>query len=198
MVRTGVAAVLGLALATAADARPHKYEIDPEHLSIGFLVDHVGFSKVLGLFRSASGSYVFDEDTATLSELRIVIETASVYTNHRKRDDHLKSADFLNSAEFPRMVFTAKGAKNTNERNFIVEGQLELLGRTQPVSLQVTWNKSGEHPMSGGLFSRKDYAMGVSARGSFRRSEFGMKYGVDNGLVGDIVEIIIEFEAKRK
>lgn len=195
------AAVLSLALvglAPAAQARPYKYEIDPEHLSIGFLVDHVGFSKVLGMFRSGSGSFVFDEDTGTLSDLLVVIDTTSVFTNHRKRDDHLKSADFLNSAEFPRMVFTASGAKNSQERNFIIEGQLELLGRTQPVILQATWNKSGEHPMGGGLFGRKPYAMGVSARGSFQRSAFGMKYGVDNGWVGDVVELIIEFEAKRQ
>ncbi|MBN9429965.1 MAG: YceI family protein [Burkholderiales bacterium] len=187
-----------LSLPQMAQARPQKYEIDPEHLSIGFLVDHVGFSKVLGLFRSASGSFVFDEDTGTLSDLRVVVDTASVFTNHRKRDEHLKSADFLNSAEFPRMIFTATGAKNSQERNFIIEGRLELLGRAQPVTLQATWNKSGEHPMGGGLFSRKPYAMGVSARGSFQRSAFGMKYGVDNGWVGDIVELIIEFEATRQ
>jgi len=185
-------------LATQAVAKPARYEIDPEHLSLGFLVDHVGFAKVLGMFRAGNGSYVFDEQTGTLSNVRIEIDSASVFTNHRKRDDHLKSADFLNSAEFPKMVFTAEGARRTSDRSFTVDGQLELLGRRSPVSLQATWNKSAEHPMGGGLFGGKPYAMGVSMRGSFARSAYGMKYGVDNGWVGNTVELIIEFEAKRQ
>lgn len=191
--------VAALALATTpALAKPQRYDIDPEHLSIGFLVDHVGFAKVLGMFRAGNGSYVFDEQAGTLSNVRIEIDSASVFTNHRKRDDHLKSADFLNSAEFPKMVFTAEGARRTGDRSFTVDGQLELLGRRSPVSLQATWNKSAEHPMGGGLFGGKPYAMGVSMRGSFARSAYGMKYGVDNGWVGDTVELIIEFEAKRQ
>lgn len=191
-------AALALAAAQGLAAKPARYQIDPEHLSIGFLVDHVGFAKVLGMFRAGKGSYVFDEQTGALSEVRIEIDTTSVYTNHRKRDEHLKSPDFLNSAEFPKMTFTADGARRTGERSFVIDGHLELLGRRNPVTLQATWNKSGEHPLGGGMFAAKPWAMGVSARGSFRRSAYGMKYGVDNGWVGDEVELIIEFEAKRE
>jgi polyisoprenoid-binding protein YceI len=115
-----------------------------------------------------------------------------VFSNYAKRDQHLKSADFLNSAEFPRMVFTAAGAKRTGERTFEIAGQLELLGRSQPLTLNATWNKSGTSPID------KYYIMGVSARGSFKRSAYGMRYGVDNGWVGDEVALIIEFEARRK
>jgi len=193
-------AIAALALVTAQDlaAKPARYDIDPDHLSVGFLVDHVGYAKVLGMFRAGSGSYVFDEQTGALSSVRIEIDTASVFTNHRKRDDHLKSADFLNSAEFPKMTFTADGARRTGDRTFVIDGQLEILGRRNPVTLQATWNKSGEHAMGGGLFSAKPYAMGVSARGSFKRSAWGMRYGADNGWVGDTVELIIEIEAKRE
>ena len=101
-------------LATApAQAQAARYEIDPDHLTVAFLVDHIGYAKVLGMFRSARGSYRFDEATATLSEVRIEVETASVFSNQRKRDDHLKGPDFLNSGEFPRMVFTAAAARRT-------------------------------------------------------------------------------------
>lgn len=162
-------------------------------LGIGFLVDHVGYAKVLGMFRGASGSFTFDEQTGALSGLKIEIDTASIFTNHRKRDDHLKSPDFLNTAEFPKMTFTAAGARRTGERTFAIDGQLTLLGKTQPVTLNATWNKSGEYP-----FGDKHYAMGISARGSFKRSAFGMMYAVENGWVGDVVELIIEFEAKRQ
>lgn len=179
-----------------AQAQAAHYQLDPDHITVAFLVDHIGYAKVLGMFRSARGSYRFDEATATLSEVRIEVETASVFSNQRKRDDHLKGPDFLNSGEFPRMVFTATSARRTGERSFEVAGQLELLGKSQPLTLQATWNKSADSPMGGPL--RKPYVMGVSARGSFKRSAYGMNYGVANGWVGDEVPLIIEFEAVRQ
>jgi polyisoprenoid-binding protein YceI len=191
-VRTLCAAFLLTLAAASARAEPARYELDPEHLTVAFLADHIGYAKVLGLFRAARGSYSFDEATAALSQVRIEIDTQSVFSNYAKRDQHLKSADFLNSAEFPRMVFTAADAKRTGDRTFEITGQLELLGRTQPLTLNATWNKSGPSPID------KAYIMGVSARGSFKRSAYGMRYGVDNGWVGDEVALIIEFEARRK
>lgn len=191
-------AALSLAAAPAARAEPATYEIDPEHLSIGFLVEHVGYASVLGMFRAASGSYVFDEATGELRDVQVVVETASVFTGHDKRDGHLRSADFLDCAEFPRMTFTAAKARRDGERKFVIEGQLELLGRSRPMVLEATWNKSADSPIGGSLFGGKPYVMGVSARGSFRRSSYGMTYGVDNGWVGDEVRLIVEFEAKRR
>ncbi|MGE0429791.1 MAG: YceI family protein [Hydrogenophaga sp.] len=181
---------------TPAQAQAARYEIDPDHLTVAFLVDHIGYAKVLGMFRSARGSYRFDEASATLSDVRIEVETASVFSNQPKRDDHLKGPDFLNSGEFPRMVFTASGAKRTAERTFEIAGQLELLGKKLPLTLQATWNKSAESPLGG--FGGKPYVMGVSARGSFKRSTYGMNYAVSNGWVGDEVPLIIEFEAIRQ
>lgn len=187
-----LAALLACAILPQAQAAPARYQLDPEHISMGFLVDHLGYGKVLGMFRAARGTYTFDEDSATLSDVRIEVDTRSVFTNHAKRDQHLTSADFLNANEFPRMVFTATSARKTGERSFEIAGQLELLGRSQPLTLTATWNKSGVSPID------KTYVMGVSARGSFKRSAYGMNYGVSNGWVGDEVPLIIEFEAKRQ
>jgi polyisoprenoid-binding protein YceI len=183
-------------LMSTAHAQAARYELDTDHTTVAFLVDHIGYAKVLGMFRSARGSYRFDEATATLAEVRIEVETASVFSNQRKRDDHLKGPDFLNSGEFPKMVFTATGAKRTGDKTFDISGQLELLGKSQPLTLQATWNKSAESPLGGPL--GKPYVMGVSARGSFKRSAYGMNYAVANGWVGDEVPLIIEFEAIRK
>jgi polyisoprenoid-binding protein YceI len=196
---TSVAALaIALSSLTAAPAQAQaaRYDIDPDHLTVAFLVDHVGYAKVLGLFRSARGSYRFDEASGALSDVRIEVETASVFSNQRKRDEHLKGPDFLNSGEFPRMVFTASSAKRSGDRDFEIAGQLEVLGKTQPLTLKATWNKSAESPLGG--IGSKPYVMGVSARGSFKRSAYGMNYAVANGWVGDEVDLIIEFEAVRK
>jgi polyisoprenoid-binding protein YceI len=179
-------------------AEAKRYEIDPEHLSIGFLVEHIGYSKVLGMFRKASGSYTFDEASGELSNVLVTIESESVFSNHRKRDEHLRSADFLNSAEFPQIIFRAERATPGEGRRYRIQGELELLGQALPLTLEATWNKSAEYPFGGGLFGGKSYVMGVSARASFQRSAYGMTYSVDNGWVGDEVELIIEFEARRQ
>lgn len=192
---------LGLVLvfvAATVTAEPQRYSIDPEHLSIGFLVEHIGYASVLGMFRKAEGAYTFDEQTGELSDVRIVVDTESVFSNHRKRDEHLRSADFLNSAEFPQMVFTADTATRRDGREYLVEGRLELLGQSHPLTLEATWNKSAEYPMGGGVFGGKPYVMGVSIRGSFERGDHGMSYALDNGWVGNEVELIIEFEARRE
>jgi len=183
-------------LSSPAHAQTARYELDPEHTTVAFLVDHIGYAKVLGMFRAVQGSYRFDEAAAALSEVRIEVDTASVFSNLRSRDDHLKGPDFLNSGQFPKMVFTSKGAQRTGERTFDIAGELELLGKKQPLTLQATWNKSAVSPL--GSFGRKPYVMGVSARGSFKRSAFGMNYAVANGWVGDDIPLIIEFEAIRK
>lgn len=195
LLAAGAVALAGLSMPLPASAQPARYEIDPEHFSVGFLVDHIGYARVLGLFRTARGSYQFDEKTGTLSDVRIEVETASVFTNHRKRDDHLKGPDFLNSGEFPKMVFSAGQAERKGERDFVVNGQLDLIGKTRPVTLNLRWNKSSTYEM--GSFN-KPYVMGVSGRGSFRRSEFGMMYAVENKWVGDEVELMVEFEARRQ
>lgn len=186
-------AVMASALvARAAAAEPARYELDPAHTTIAFLVEHAGYAKTLGQFLRATGSYTFDDAAGLVSDVRVVVETASVDTHHEARDRHLASRDFLNSESHPEMVFTAASARRTSESTFVVTGELSLLGTRRPLTLDATLNKSAPYP-----FGDRAEAMGVSARGTLKRSEFGMTYGVADDLVGDEVEIVIEFEARR-
>jgi polyisoprenoid-binding protein YceI len=193
-------ALAGLVLllaAAPARAELARYVLDPEHVSVGFLVEHVGYAKTLGMFRKTTGEYRFDEATGRLEGLRIEIDAASVYTAHDKRDQHLRSGDFLDVKRFPKLVYTARSAKRRGERSFVIEGELGLLGQRRPVTLEATWNKSAPYPLLLAPLQRAT-VMGVSARGSFRRSDFGMMYAVENGWVGDEIELIIELEARRQ
>jgi polyisoprenoid-binding protein YceI len=186
-------AAAALLTSGSALAAPAKFTIDPAHLSIGFMAAHIGYAKTLGFFRKAEGAFTFDEETGALTELEVVVDTGSVFTNHEERDKHLQSRDFLNTRSYPQMVFTASSARRTGEHTFTVDGELSLLGVTKPLTLEATVNKAAEYPIDG-----KPYVMGVSATGVVKRSEFGMSYGVDNGWVGDEVTIIVEFEARRQ
>ena len=181
-----------------ARAEPAAYRVDPDHSQIGFLVDHIGFARVLGKFTDVSGEYTFDEAAPSVSGLRIVVRTESVWTGHAERDAHLRGKDFLDVARFPEMVFVGRRAEATGPRTGRVEGDLTLLGQTRPVTLDVTWNRSGRYPFGGGLLGSPNYVTGISARGSIRRSEFGMTYAVENGWVGDKVDLILEVEAIRQ
>ena len=193
-----LAIALPLALAGRAEAAPAQYKIDPEHMAFGFLVSHIGYASTLGMFREASGGFTFDEETRALSDLTITIKSASVFTSHDKRDAHLRGPDFLNAKEFPDIRFVMTKAEPMGERTGKVTGNLTLLGVSKPVTLDVTWNKSAEYPFGGGVLSKPNYVTGISARGSVKRSDFGMTYGVDNGMVGDTIDLIIELEAIRQ
>jgi polyisoprenoid-binding protein YceI len=189
-------ALIAVVLASAsrpAIAESRRYDIDPEHVVVAFMVEHIGFARVLGSFLEVNGSYVFDEDTGTLSDVQVSVRTASVDSHHEERDEHLRSDDFLDARAYPEMTFTAASARPIGERQFEVSGSLSLLGVSRPLTLMATWNKSGDYPIG-----RNAYAMGVSARGVLQRADFGMDYAVDNGWVGNEVEILIEFEAQRQ
>lgn len=181
--------VLAALTTTSVDAAPRTYEIDPEHATIAFLVDHIGFAKVLGQFTETSGQFVFDEETRELGDVLIEIDAAKVFTNDTRRDKHVISKDFLDAKANPAISFRASGGVVESDRTGKVTGDLTIRGVTQPITLDVTWNKSGPYP-----FGHKKHTIGVSARGTVVRSEFGMTYAL-GGIVGDEVDLIIEIEA---
>jgi polyisoprenoid-binding protein YceI len=187
--------VMLLLLAGQAMAEPAEFRIDPDHFSIGFLVEHVGYADTLGQFLEASGHFTYDEADNELSQGTVIVQADSVFTNHERRDEHLRNDDFLDADRHATIRFEATAWRpgEDDPRQGTLEGELTLLGKTRPVSLDVTLNKAGEYP-----FGHGGYTLGVSARATIRRSEWGMNYAVENGLVGDEVDLIFEFEAIRQ
>ncbi|UKJ77238.1 YceI family protein [Azospirillum brasilense] len=176
-----------VALPMTVQAAPVAYKLDPAHTAVVFIVDHLGFSKAVGSFNTVAGELSFDKDAADKSSLSVTIDTTSIDTNHAKRDEHLKSPDFFNVKEFPKLTFKSTKIEKTGDKTGKLHGDLTLLGVTKPVVLDVTFNKDGVSPAS------KQETVGFSARGTIKRSDFGMKYGVPN--IGDDIQIIIESEA---
>ena len=176
-------------------AEDDLYILDETHLSIGFLVDHAGYARTLGMFTRASGSFKYDDDNSLVSDIEIIIDTSSVFTNHDKRDSHLKSPDFLNVDQYPEMTFKAD-INDLKLNPGKIAGNLTLLGITKPLILNATINKIDIYPFRVGLSKPK--VMGVSATATFKRSDFGMNYAVKKKLVGDEIDLIIEFEARKQ
>jgi polyisoprenoid-binding protein YceI len=190
--RLALATLCAAGLTGAAQAEPHTYEIDPSHASIAFLVDHIGYAKTLGQFLKTSGSFVFDEETRELGEVKVVVDATSVFSNDEARDKHIRNSDFLDSGSNPEITFTASGGQATGETSGTVTGDLNIRGVSNPVTLDVTLNKADAYP-----FGHGQHTLGISARATIKRSEWGMTYAL-GGLVGDEVDLIIEVEAIRQ
>jgi polyisoprenoid-binding protein YceI len=174
-------------------AAPATYRIDPEHFSIAFLVEHAGYERLIGQFTKAEGEFVYDEETHRLHSARVDVRADSVFTNHDKRDSHVRSGDFLDAKAHPVVRFVARQYRADGAAGGTLTGDLTLRGQTHPVQLQVTLNKAAPYP-----FGHRKYTLGISATATIRRSRWGMSYAVENGLVGDEVKLLFELEALRE
>jgi polyisoprenoid-binding protein YceI len=184
------AAVLPL----AAAAQTESYTIDPYHTVPYFEVDHLGFATMRGRFDRATGKLTIDHAAKTGS-IEISIPTATVNTGDtdrgsrpRTRDEHLKNADFFNVSEFPSITYKSTKVVFKGDNPATVEGNLTLLGVTKPVTLTVERWKCGPDIRTQG----KRYQCGGNATGAFKRSEFGMKYGLPTAI-GDEVKLWMSF-----
>ena len=178
--------------ALPAQAEPRDYRIDPSHFSIVFNAMHIGYAPTWGLFLKGEGGFTYDEETRELSDLSVTIDAGSVFSNDERRDGHLRSDDFLSAEAHPSITFQMTDAQAKTETTGTVTGDLTLRGVTKPVTLDVTLNKIGPYPFGG------TYVIGISASTVLKRSDFGMTYAVENGLVGDEIVIRIDLEAIRE
>jgi polyisoprenoid-binding protein YceI len=117
---------------------PGLYEIDTDHSSIRFVARHIAMSRVYGQFQEFSGQIHIAEPFAH-SQIEVLIDAASVYTNVAKRDDHLRSADFLDVARFPKLHFTSHRFSRPGGNRWLIDGELTLHGMTSDVQLDATY-----------------------------------------------------------
>jgi polyisoprenoid-binding protein YceI len=192
MKRITLAAAL-LVLPPLAAAQTETYALDPYHTIPHFSLEYHGYGTFYGRFDKTSGKFTIDR-AARKASLELTVETASVNTgysekvgNQRPRDEHLKSADFFNVAEFPRMTFKASDVKFDGDNPTEISGQVTLLGVTRPLALKLERWVCKDNP-----FSKKPMC-GGNASGAIKRSGFGMKYLPQ--AVGDEVRVHVVFEA---
>jgi polyisoprenoid-binding protein YceI len=168
--------------ALAADS----YTVDPFHTFPHFTINHLGFSTMHGRFDKSSGKVTLDR-AAKNGSVEIAIETASVSTGYVKRDEHLRSPDFFNAAEFPNITFKSTAMHFKGDVPASVDGNLTISGVTKPVTLTIDEFNCGTNSMN-----KKDEC-GAAASAQIRRSDFGVKYGLP--AVGDDVKLVFEIEA---
>jgi polyisoprenoid-binding protein YceI len=174
-------------------AAPVTYAIDPIHSFPNFSVGHLGMTNIHGRFDRMTGKITVDPAAKT-GAMEVKIQTASVNTGDakradgaRSRDEHLRTPDFFNTAEFPEMVFKSTKLNFAGDKVESVEGTLTLLGVSKPVKLNVSSFNCGPHP-----FNKKPMC-GAYVEGTIKRTDFGMKFGVPG--ISDEVKLAISLEA---
>ena len=185
-------ALLAVALPLGALAASDSYSIDPTHTYMHWEVTHLGMSNWRGQFNKNAGKFTIDRAAKTAS-VEITVQTTSVNSGDndkgsrpRSLDEHLRTPDFFNVAEFPTMTYKSTAVKFNGDNPANIEGNLTLLGVTKPLHLNVENWKCGPHP-----FSKKEMC-GGNASGAIKRSDFGMKFGL--AAVSDEVKLWIQIE----
>jgi polyisoprenoid-binding protein YceI len=179
------ALLISVALPVSAFAAD-SYIVDSYHTFPHFSINHLGFSTLQGRFDKTSGTVTLDRAAKTGS-VNISIETGSVSTGYVKRDEHLKSPDFFNAAEFPMITYKSTAMHFKGDKPVSVDGNLTIMGVTKPVTLTIDAFNCGTNPMN-----KKDEC-GAGASAQIKRSDFGVKYGLP--VIGDDVKLVFEIEA---
>ncbi len=182
-------AVLAVAIQTAG--AQSEWTIDSAHSSVQFAVKHLMIATVRGEFGRMSGNVLFDgKDYATV-KAEAVIDVTSINTREPKRDEHLRSADFFDAANHPKITFKSKRVEGINGNRFVLVGDLTMRGVTKEIALSVEAS-----PIIKGMSGES--RMGAQATGKLNRQDFGIKYNrvLDAGglAVGNEVQILIDLE----
>jgi polyisoprenoid-binding protein YceI len=186
--RTCIAA---LAVALAAPALADSLEMDPSHTHASFVIKHLLISNVRGEFGKTTGKVVYDEADPTRSTVEATIDAASVDTREPKRDEHLRSPDFFDTAKFPTITFRSTKVEKAGEGKLKVTGDLTLRGVTKAVVLDVSGPTQEIKDPKG------NPRRGASITTRLNRRDFGVSYGPP-AVLGDDVAIEIETELLKK
>lgn len=175
--------------ASFAMAEPEYYVIDRNHTYPHFAIDHMGFSTMYGRFDQTTGKIIIDRENNN-GYIDVKIAAVSITTGHNKRDDHLRSPDFLNVMEYPDIIYQSRNVRFIGSDKAKVEGDLTILGVSKAVNLDVQRIRCGTNPMS------KKHTCGFEATAAIKRSDFGSSYAFPT--VGDNMKLWFEVEAIRE
>ena len=167
------------------------WAIDAAPTEVNFTVRHMMISNVRGQFQKLSGTVEFDETHPAATKVDVQIEVASINTKDAKRDDHLKSPDFFDAAQYPYITFKSQRVEVQDANYARLSGDLTIRDVTKEVTLEVEYNGTAKSPWG-------TLNAGFSAKTRINRKDWGLNWNValETGgiLVGDQINISIELE----
>jgi polyisoprenoid-binding protein YceI len=172
-----------------------RWEIDSSHSSIHFSVRHLVIAKVRGQFTRWSGTVLAGDGDFARGSVDIVVDASSIDTGVVARDEHLRSADFFDVANYPEMTFRSTGVKRDGSGTLKLAGDLTIKGVTRKVSLAVEVEGHANDPWG-------NERAAFTATTSIDRRDFGLTWNqvLESGgvVVGDRIDITIDVEAVKQ
>ncbi len=166
-------------------------KLDTTHSAISFSVRHMVFAKVRGRFDTWSGTVQLDPKDLTRGSVEVEIDAASIDTGVADRDNHLRSADFLDVERFPKIRFKSTKVEKVQGEKYRLHGELTIRDTTRAVTLDVEYTGQGKDPWG-------NTRAGFTASTSVNRTEYGLTWNqvLEAGgvLVGERIEIEIEVQ----
>jgi len=182
--------LMALVLGLSPLAQAEDFVLDKDHSQIGFRVKHLVISNVTGEFLKYDGTFKADKD-GNVQAIHVEIDASSIYTKHEKRDTHLKSPDFLDTAKFPKITFDYKKTLSKEGTAYRILGDLRLRGVKREVTLNVNVLGTVKDPWG-------NFRVGFTGTTEINRKDFGMVWNkmLDSGgmIVGDVIHINLEGE----
>ena len=170
----------------------NTYNLDTTHSAIGFSVRHLLFAKVRGRFAQWSGTLELNEADLTHSRVQVSIDATSIDTGTADRDQHLKSPDFFDVAQFPTLSFKSSRIEALDGDRYRVHGDLTIRDTTREVVLESEFSGKAKDPWG-------NERVAFTAKASIDRRDFGLKWNqaLETGgvVVGERVEIELEVQA---
>ena len=189
-----VAAFLLAGIFIASPAWAATYKIDADHSTVGFRIRHL-LSWVRGTFDTFEGTFEYEPGKPESWKAEAVIQVASINTNVKRRDEHLRSADFFDAAKYPQMTFTSVKVADATEKSAKLHGVLSLHGVEKPVVLDVEIHGVANDPWG-------NTRAGFTGTTKINRKDFGLVWNqvLEKGqlLVGEEVEITLDVEGLKE
>lgn len=179
------AMLLLLPLSSIVQAAEYVIDTKGAHASINFKVKHLKTSWLTGRFNTFSGHFSYDKDNIEASKISVKIDTASVDTNHAKRDKHIRSDDYLDVSKYSIATFESTKVESLESGDIKVTGDLSLHGVTKPIVIDVQKIGEGADPWGG-------YRVGFTGTTQILMPDFGIEndYGA--------MEFELHIEGKRQ
>lgn len=170
----------------ALKLRPGDYVLDPDHASVIFAVDHLGFSTYYGRFTDISGRLTLDPASPEKSQVAVRIGAASIDTPSAELNEMLTGAGMFDAGRHPDILFVSTRVSQTGENSADIEGVLTVKERSGPVAVQASFRGGGVNPATG------KRTAGFEGTATLSRAAFGLSRW--SGFVGDETSLIISAE----
>ncbi len=184
-------AVLLFGSVAPVHAQAATYRIDPVHTFVMFRVKHLNTGFAYGRFNTISGTLMVDERNPGNSSIEFEIDANSIDTGNTDRDNHLRSPDFFNARQFPKITFKSTRVRKINDTTVEVTGNLTVRGQTRPLTTRVTFTGKGRN-------QRGQEIIGFETAFTIRRSQFGINYGLQGNGLADDVRVTVSVEGIRQ